>query len=275
MSANLFDVAGLNILVTGGSGVLGSAMCRGLVERGANVAILGRSLEHSYKVIESFPTTPEAGRCIAVICDVLQPESIQKAVVDATEALGPVDGLINAAGGNKPEATSDATRKFFDLPPEALRWVFDLNLTGAILTSQVVGRLMAERKQGVILNISSMSAFQPLTRVVAYSAAKAGVNNFTQWLASYMALEYSPKIRVNAMAPGFFLTEQNRFLVTERETGGLTQRGKLIVSHTPMGRFGVPEDLIGTMLWLMSPASTFVTGIVVPVDGGFSAFHGV
>ncbi|HEX9017864.1 MAG TPA: SDR family oxidoreductase, partial [Anaerolineaceae bacterium] len=205
----------------------------------------------------------------------LQPESIQKAVDSAISELGPVDGLINGAGGNRPEATTDSTRTFFDLPPEALRWVFDLNLTGTMLTSQIVGKHMAERKQGTILNISSMNSFRPLTRVPAYSAAKAGVSNFTQWLATHMAQEYSPKIRVNAMAPGFFLTDQNRFLVTERESGALTQRGNQIVSHTPMRRFGVPEDLVGTMLWLMSPASAFVTGIVVPVDGGFSAFSGV
>lgn len=275
MNANLFDVSGQNILVTGGAGVLCSAMSSALVDLGANVAILGRSLEHANRALQGFPNHPGAGRCIAVACDVLQPESIQKAVDSAISELGPVDGLINGAGGNRPEATTDSTRTFFDLPPEALRWVFDLNLTGTMLTSQIVGKHMAERKQGTILNISSMNSFRPLTRVPAYSAAKAGVSNFTQWLATHMAQEYSPKIRVNAMAPGFFLTDQNRFLVTERGSGALTQRGNQIVSHTPMRRFGVPEDLVGTMLWLMSPASAFVTGIVVPVDGGFSAFSGV
>ncbi|MEM5774246.1 MAG: SDR family oxidoreductase, partial [Anaerolineaceae bacterium] len=153
--------------------------------------------------------------------------------------------------------------------------VFNLNLMGTILPSQVFGRVMAEQKQGVILNISSMNALRPLTRIPAYSAAKAGVSNFTQWLAVHMAQEYSPAIRVNAIAPGFFLTDQNRFLLTEPETGALTPRGQKIIGHTPMGRFGSPEDLIGTVVWLITPASAFVTGIVVPVDGGFSAYSGV
>jgi NAD(P)-dependent dehydrogenase (short-subunit alcohol dehydrogenase family) len=164
---------------------------------------------------------------------------------------------------------------FFDLPIDALRHVGDLNLLGTILPCQVFGREMAERGEGVILNISSMNAFRPLTRIAAYSAAKAAVSNFTQWLAVHMAQEYSPKIRVNAVAPGFFLTEQNRFLLTDKEGGGLTARGQAIINHTPQGRFGTPEDLLGTVLWLISPAATFVTGIVVPVDGGFSAYSGV
>jgi NAD(P)-dependent dehydrogenase (short-subunit alcohol dehydrogenase family) len=146
---------------------------------------------------------------------------------------------------------------------------------GTIIPSQIVGRHMAERKQGAILNVSSMNAFRPLTRIASYSAAKAGVSNFTQWLAVHMAQEYSPHIRVNAIAPGFFLTDQNRFLLTDQESGQLTPRGKKIMEHTPMARFGEPQDLIGTVLWLLSPASAFVTGIVVPVDGGFSAYSGV
>jgi len=186
-----------------------------------------------------------------------------------------VDILINGAGGNKPAATTNPDQRFFDLPSDALRWVFDLNLMGTILPCQVFGRLMADQKSGVILNISSMNAFRPLTRIAAYSAAKAGVSNFTQWLAVHMAQEYSPEIRVNAIAPGFFLTEQNRFLLTDKNTRELTARGKSILSHTPMARFGAPDDLIGTVIWLLSPASAFVTGIVVPVDGGFSAFSGV
>jgi NAD(P)-dependent dehydrogenase (short-subunit alcohol dehydrogenase family) len=153
--------------------------------------------------------------------------------------------------------------------------VFDLNLMGTILPSQVFGKMMAEKGEGIILNISSMTAMRPLTRVVAYSAAKAAIVNFTQWLAVHVAQEYSPRIRVNAVAPGFFLTKQNRFLVTEEQTGELTARGKAIISHTHMRRFGQPQDLFGAVLWLLSPASAFVTGIVVPVDGGFSAFAGV
>jgi len=189
--------------------------------------------------------------------------------------FGQVDILINGAGGNKPQATTSQDLKFFDLPADAFRWVFDLNMLGTILPTQVFAKMMAEQGRGIILNISSMNAFRPLTRIPAYSAAKAGVSNFTQWLAVHMAQEYSPAIRVNAIAPGFFLTEQNRFLLTEMETGELTARGKTIIQHTPMGRFGTPEDLVGTVLWLVSPASAFVTGIVVPIDGGFSAFSGV
>jgi NAD(P)-dependent dehydrogenase (short-subunit alcohol dehydrogenase family) len=186
-----------------------------------------------------------------------------------------VDCLVNGAGGNHPQATTRPDLSFFDIPEEAFRFVFDLNLLGTIIPCQIFGKQMAEQGDGVILNVSSMSAMRPLTRVVSYSAAKAGVNSFTQWLAVHLAQEYSPRIRVNAIAPGFFLTEQNRFLLTERETGELTARGQSIIAHTPMGRFGEPADLLGTMLWLLSPASAFVTGIVVPVDGGFSAFGGV
>jgi NAD(P)-dependent dehydrogenase (short-subunit alcohol dehydrogenase family) len=183
--------------------------------------------------------------------------------------------LINGAGGNKPQATTNQDLKFFDLPADAFRWVFDLNMLGTILPTQVFAKMMAVQGSGIILNISSMNAFRPLTRIPAYSAAKAGVSNFTQWLAVHMAQEYSPAIRVNAIAPGFFLTEQNRFLLTDKETGELTARGQTIIQHTRMGRFGTPDDLVGTVLWLVSPASAFVTGIVVPIDGGFSAFSGV
>ena len=189
--------------------------------------------------------------------------------------FGSIYGLINAAGGNRPTATTSPDLTFFDLPENALRAVFDLNLLGTILPSQVFGQTMAEAGEGVILNISSMNAFRPLTRTPAYSAAKAGVSNFTQWLAVHMAQNCSPHVRVNAIAPGFFLTEQNRFLLTDRETGELTKRGLSIIQHTPMRRFGIPDDLLGTVLWLLSPASAFVTGITVPIDGGFSAYAGV
>jgi NAD(P)-dependent dehydrogenase (short-subunit alcohol dehydrogenase family) len=189
--------------------------------------------------------------------------------------LGKLDCLINAAGGNKPAATTSAELKFFDLPADALRWVFELNVMGTILPSQAFGKVMAEQGYGTILNISSMNAFRPLTRIPAYSAAKAAVSNFTQWLAVHMAQEYSPKIRVNAIAPGFFLTDQNRFLLTDKETGEWTARGKTILAHTPMARMGESRDLFGGVLWLLSPASEFVTGVVIPIDGGFSAFSGV
>jgi NAD(P)-dependent dehydrogenase (short-subunit alcohol dehydrogenase family) len=270
-----FDVQGMKVLITGGAGGLGGEMACALVEGGANVAILDRNLELATAAIQRMPANNGAGRAVAVQCDVLQADSVRQAVAEAYNALGGIDGLINGAGGNKPDASTNMDRTFFDLTPEALRWVFELNLIGTILPSQIAGKYMAEQKQGVILNITSMNAFRPLTRIPAYSAAKAGVSNFTQWLATHMAQEYSPRIRVNAIAPGFFLTEQNRFLMTDQETGDLTKRGRQILDHTPMNRFGTPDDLVGTMQWLMSPASAFVTGIVVPVDGGFSAYSGV
>lgn len=270
-----YDFTGQTFVVTGGGGVLGGEMARALFECGANVAILDYNLQSAQKMVDSFEPKPGAGQGFAAQGNVLQADSVKAAVDLTLEKFGKIDGLINAAGGNKPDATTSNEKSFFDLPQDALRWVFELNLIGTIIPSQIVGRHMAERKEGVILNISSMNAFRPLTRIPAYSAAKAGVNNFTQWLAVHIAQEYSPAIRVNAIAPGFFLTEQNRFLMNVKETGELTPRAKTIMAHTPMNRFGEPADLIGPMLWLLSPASAFVTGIVVPVDGGFSAFSGV
>ncbi len=242
---------------------------------GANVVILGRNSVALQAVIDRFQSKQGAGRIFAVEGDVLKADAMQAAVDKTLAEFGAIDGLINGAGGNRPDATTNPDKSFFDLPLDAIRWVFELNLIGTIMPSQIVGRHMAERKAGVILNVSSMNAFRPLTRIAAYSAAKAGVSNFTQWLATHMAQEYSGNIRVNAIAPGFILGEQNRYLLVDKETGQLTQRGETIIGHTPLGRFGKPEDLLGPMLWLMSPASAFVTGTVVPVDGGFSAYSGV
>ena len=256
-------------VVTGGAGVLCAAMCRELAGAGAKVAVLDLRLEPAETL------AAELGHgAIGVACNVLDKASVEAAAEKVVEAFGRVDILINGAGGNKPQATTNLEQSFFDLPADALRWVFDLNLMGAILPSQVFGKIMAQQKEGVIINISSMNSFRPLTRIPAYSAAKAGVSNFTQWLAVHMAQEYSSEIRVNALAPGFFVGDQNRRLLLN-EDDSLTSRGQQIMSHTPMGRFGVPEDLLGTLMWLVSPASAFVTGIVVPVDGGFSAFSGV
>jgi NAD(P)-dependent dehydrogenase (short-subunit alcohol dehydrogenase family) len=268
----MYDFTGRSVVVTGGTGVLGQAMVRALVGCGASVAVVARNREKAEPQVAALEGP---GRAIVVSADVLDAEALKKAAVEVVREFGRVDCLLNGAGGNHPGATTKPEQGFFDLPLDALRFVFDLNMLGTIIPSQVFGRVMAEQKEGVILNVSSMSAVRPLTRVLGYSAAKAGVNSFTQWLAVHLAQEYSPSIRVNAIAPGFFLTEQNRFLLTEKETGALTPRGQSIIAHTPMGRFGEPEDLLGTLLWLLSPASAFVTGIVVPVDGGFSAFGGV
>jgi NAD(P)-dependent dehydrogenase (short-subunit alcohol dehydrogenase family) len=268
-----YDLTGRTVGITGGAGILGGEMACMLVGCGANVAILDRDPALADRLMDRLGCGP--GCSVVVYGDVLKPETLAQAEESIRAEFGPVDTLINAAGGNNPRATTSAELSFFDVPKEAFSFVTDLNLIGTVIPCQAFGRGMAERGEGVILNISSMSAFQPLTRVPAYSAAKAAISNFTQWLAVHMAQEYSPDIRVNALAPGFFLTEQNRFLLTEEETGKLTPRGRTIIEHTPMRRFGDPEDLLGTVLWLLSPASSFVTGIVVPIDGGFSAFGGV
>ena len=269
-----FDFSGRTVVVTGATGVIGGEIACALVGCRANVAMLDRNLEPGKALIDLMGDAA-VSRVALVGGDVLDLKSLQSASALIVERFGRVDALVNAAGGNKPEATTGPARSFFDLPPDALRAVFDLNLLGTILPCQVFGRLMTARSEGVILNISSMNAFRPLTRISAYSAAKAAVSNFTQWLAVHMAQEYSPRIRVNAIAPGFLLTRQNRFLLTDEQTGELTPRGTSILAHTPMARFGEPSDLLGATLWLLSPASAFVTGAVIPIDGGFSAFSGV
>jgi NAD(P)-dependent dehydrogenase (short-subunit alcohol dehydrogenase family) len=269
---SLFDLEGMVCAVTGGGGVLGSEICRGLARSGARVAVLNRSPETTQKVADQITTA--GGEALAVPCDVLDKDGLEAARETILARFGRLDGLINGAGGNKPLATTSPERSFFDLPQDAVGEVFDLNFQGTLLPCQVFGPVMVAQGTGVILNVSSMAAFSPLTRVTAYSAAKSAVNNFTRWLAVHMAQEYSPDIRVNAIAPGFFLTEQNRFLLTNQD-GGLTERGQQIIDHTPIGRFGDPADLVGTVVWLLSPAAAFVTGVVVPVDGGFSAFGGV
>jgi NAD(P)-dependent dehydrogenase (short-subunit alcohol dehydrogenase family) len=239
----------------------------------ANVVLLDRDVGLAEKVRATLEGSK--GTHKAIFIDVLDKTAVEQAASQVLAAYGKIDGLINGAGGNNPKATTNADQSFFDIPPEAIQFVANLNLQGTILPSQAFGRIMAKQKEGVILNVSSMNAFRPLTRIPAYSAAKAAVSNFTQWLAVHLAQEYSPNIRVNAIAPGFFLTEQNRFLLTDKETGALTARGHKIIDHTPMARFGTPEDLVGATLWLLSPAAKFVTGIVLPIDGGFSAYSGV
>jgi NAD(P)-dependent dehydrogenase (short-subunit alcohol dehydrogenase family) len=269
----MYDFTGKTIVITGGAGILGGEIACALVGCNANVAIIDRDPSLAQRFIKRLESP--VGRAIIVYGDVLDVNVMRQTAEHIVKEFGTVDALINAAGGNKPQATTSPDLSFFDIPHDALRFVFDLNILGTILPSQVFGKIFAQKGEGNILNISSMSAFRPLTRVPAYCAAKAGVSNFTQWLAVHMAQEYSPRIRVNAIAPGFFLTEQNRYLLTDEKTGELTARGRAIIAHTPMGRFGVPEDLLGAVLWLLSPASAFVTGVVIPIDGGFQAFSGV
>lgn len=267
------DLSGEVIVLTGGAGVLCGTMARALGASGAAVAILDVAQPAAEALADEIRA--DGRTALACACSVLDKEQLQAACDRIVEQLGVPTALINGAGGNKAEATTGEDMSFFDLPKDAVRWVFDLNFLGTFLPSQVLGKLMADNGRGHIINVSSMNAFRPLTRIPAYSAAKSAVSNFTQWLAVHMNQHYGPQIRVNAIAPGFFLTEQNRFLLTDETTGELTPRGKTIVDHTPAGRFGDPQELVGTVLWLLSDSSRFVNGVVVPVDGGFSAFSGV
>lgn len=270
-----FELGGKVAVVTGGAGVLGHALAKGLSQAGANVVIADRLADQADVVAQEI--IDGGGTAKGYFLDVFDEASIRACCEAVCKEFGRIDILINAIGGNLKEATTSPQMSFFDMPSEAIRKVMDLNVTGGIIIpSKIFGGCMKDNEDGgSIINISSMNALRPLTRIPAYSAAKAAVSNFTQWLAVHLAQEYNTKLRVNALAPGFFLTEQNRFLLTDEQTGDLTPRGQSIIDHTPMGVFGDPEDLIGTTLWLASDASRFVTGIVVPVDGGFSAFSGV
>ena len=252
--------------------MLCSTIAEGLAREGVRCVLLDLAEDKAQAALERVRQVGSDG--LAIKTNVLSRQDLESALEETLKAFGRVDFLINGAGGNHPKATTGKEAPFFDLPEDPVRFVFDLNFMGTFLASQVFGRAMAEKEEGVILNIASMNAIRPLTRIPAYSAAKAAVANFTQWLAVHMAQEYSPNIRVVAIAPGFFLTEQNRFLLVD-EKGELTPRGKQILDHTPMGRFGAPEDLIGAVLWLLSPSASFVTGVVIPIDGGFSAYSGV
>ncbi|WP_207423556.1 SDR family oxidoreductase [Desertivirga brevis] len=280
MSSNL---NGKVAVITGGGGILCSTMAKALAKEGAKVAVLDLKAENAELVAQEISAA--GGVAIGVSCNVLDVNSIKDAHAVVLEQLGACDILINGAGGNHPKGTTSGThliaeevdsqteglRTFFDLDPEGIKFVFDLNFIGSLLPTQVFAKDMVSKPGSVIINISSMNAFRPLTKIPAYSGAKAAISNFTQWLATHFS---KVGIRVNALAPGFFLTEQNRTLLTNPD-GSLTARGNTIIEHTPMGRFGTPDDLTGTLLWLCGEGSQFVTGVVVPVDGGFSAFSGV
>ncbi len=270
--SQLFSLEGRVAVVTGGTGVLGGAIARGLAGAGARVGILGRRQQKAAQVADAIRAA--GGAAMPLPADVLSKPQLQAACEAVLAEWGRVDILVNAAGGNSPDATVFGELTFFDLTQEAFERVVQLNLVGTLLPSQVFGKVMVERRQGAILNISSMTAQRPLTRVLGYGAAKSAVDNYTRWLAVELAGKYGEGLRVNAIAPGFFVGEQNRDFLYNPD-GSPSARGKLIIDHTPMGRFGEPEDLVGTALWLCSDASRFVTGVVVPVDGGFSAFSGV
>jgi NAD(P)-dependent dehydrogenase (short-subunit alcohol dehydrogenase family) len=268
----LFSVEGKTIVITGGTGILGSVMAKNMAAAGAHVIILGRRADAGDGLVSDIKKT--GGKASFFKTDVLDKDNLLGVKKDILKTTGRIDILVNAAGGNMPGATISPDKTFFDLDTKAFQQVVDLNLLGTVLPSQIFGEVMAANKKGIIINISSMSAFRPITRVVGYSAAKAAIDNFTQWLAVEMAKKVGEGIRVNAIAPGFFLTEQNRTLLTNPD-GTLTARGNAVINQTPFGRFGDAEELIGTLLWLCSDASKFVTGVVVPVDGGFNAYCGV
>ncbi len=263
---------GKTAIVTGGTGVLGGAMAQGLAAAGANVGILGRRTQRAQEVAAAI--CAQGGQAFALPADVLDVSSLRQATQELQSQSSGLDILINAAGGNVPAATVFGNVTFFGLDRDAFTEVVDLNLTGTLLPTQVFGDIMAHQGSGSIINISSMAAQQPLTRVVGYAAAKAAVDNFTRWLSVELARHYTPSLRVNAIAPGFFVGDQNRALLLNAD-GTLTDRGQQIVDHTPMGRFGEPHELAGIAVWLASDASSFVTGTVIPVDGGFAAYAGV
>ena len=271
--AELFGLQDQVAIVTGGSGVLGSTMAAGLASAGAKVAILARHEAQAEQAVAKCAATG-SDACV-LIADVLQKDQLEAARDNILQRWGKIDILVNAAGGNIPAATVGPDQSVFDMPAEAFQQVLNLNLLGTLLPSQVFGAVMAQQRRGAIVNISSMAARErAMTRVAGYGAAKAAVDNITRWLAVELGRKYGAGLRVNAIAPGFFIGEQNRRLLLN-EDNSLTARGQTVIDHTPAGRFGEAEELVGALIWLCSPAAAFVNGVVVPIDGGFSAFSGV
>jgi NAD(P)-dependent dehydrogenase (short-subunit alcohol dehydrogenase family) len=266
---SMFDLTGKIALVTGGGGVLGGAMADALAAQGAKIIVCGRRVEPLTKAVDRL--RDNGALADYVQADVTDPDSFAAAL----EQAGRVDILLNAAGGTDAKAITSPTRSLFELDLEAMRSVMDQNWMGTVIPCLSVARQFAERSEGVIINIASMSSYKPVTRNVAYSSGKAALKNFTEWLATHLAAHYSPAIRVNAIAPGFFLAEQNRALLTDPATGELNERAKTMIRGTPMGRLGQPNDLGGTAVFLASAASAFITGVTIPVDGGFQGFGGV
>jgi NAD(P)-dependent dehydrogenase (short-subunit alcohol dehydrogenase family) len=272
LPAELFSLEGQVAVVTGGTGVLGGAMARGLARAGAQVGVLGRRKEKAEATTRGIEE--DGGEAMALPADVLDRGELETAREAVVGRWGRLDVLVNAAGGNMARATLEPGQSFFELPVENMEPVIALNLKGTLLSSQVFGEAMARAGRGSIVNVSSMAAERAMTRVVGYGVAKAGVENATRWLAAELARSFGEGMRVNAIAPGFFVGEQNRALLLN-EDESLTARGQTIIDHTPAGRFGESEDLIGTLIWLCGPGAGFVNGVVVPVDGGFGAFSGV
>ena len=265
---NLFDVKGKVIVITGGAGILGRGMAEYMAEQGCKVVVLDRA-DAGVALVEDIKS--KGGEALYLNTNVLEKAALEQNAKDIVATFGRIDILVNAAGGNMAGATIGPDQTIFDLQIDAFEKVVDLNLFGTVLPCMVFGKIMVDQKEGSIINISSESAIRPLTRVVGYGASKAAVTNFTKFLATEMASKFSEKIRVNAMAPGFFLTEQNRALMTNPD-GTPTPRGKSIVAHTPFGRLGEADELFGTLHWLASDASKFVTGTLTVIDGGFDVF---
>lgn len=260
-------------VVTGGGGAIGGEIVRALAAEGVSVAVWDINLSAAQGRADEI--VKSGGSAKAVACDVTDPESVQ-AAADSTGSLFPrIDILVTAAGGSRPEATTSDAQSFFELLPESMSGTVSLNYLSAVYCAQEVGRMFADNKSGTIINITSIAGILPLTRAVSYSDGKAALNSFTRWLAVHMAKTYSPQIRVNAVAPGFILTDQNRFLLVDGETGEITERGKSILEHVPAARYGKPAEVAGAVLWLTSDQASFVTGSVITVDGGYSAFSGV
>jgi len=273
MIKNLFDVSEKVIVITGGGGVLGGNMAKYLLENKATVVILDYSEEIVHATITKLKKT--SSNVAGFVCNVLDEENLQKTTDEIISQFGKVDVLINAAGGNMPGATIGEHQNIFDVKIDDFKKVVDLNLFGSILPSLAIGKEMAKNKKGVIINISSMTAQSAITRVVGYSASKAAIDNYTKWLSVELATKFGDGMRVNAIAPGFFIGNQNRDLLINKTDGSYTDRGNTIIQNTPMKRFGETSELNGSIHYLCSDASKFVTGIVVPIDGGFSAFSGV
>jgi len=266
---NLFSVKDKVVVITGGTGVLGRCIAEHLAEEGAHVVILGRNAQLGESIAEKI--RKEGGDALFLESDVMNQQMVEQNCADVLSRFGRVDALLNAAGGNMPGATIPPTGNFFGVKIEDFQRVLNLNLTGTVIPTQVFLRPMVEQGEGAIVNFSSMAAFRPMTRVLGYAAAKAGISNFTAFLANEVATKFTSKIRVNAIAPGFFLTTQNKDLLTNPD-GSLTERGQDVIRQTPFKRFGRPEELCGTIQYLISEASSFVTGTVAVVDGGFNAF---
>lgn len=267
-----FDISGQVAVITGAGGIICGVMAREMAKKGAKVALLDLFVESAQKIADEINAA--GGDAIAVKANVLDRASLEEARDAVVAKYGRIDVLINGAGGNKKQATVSPELDFFHLDVDAFKWVFDLNVTGAVLTTMVFGELLAKQGTGNVINIASMATYHPLTNTVAYCGAKAVVANFTEWMATHFNQNYSKNIRVNAIAPGFLLTTQNKFLM-QKEDGTPTDRGQRVLNKTPMGRYGDPEEMAGPVIWLCSEAASFVNGAVIPVDGGFSSFWGI